>query len=973
MCAQPAAACCIDGACSTLDSLACEAAGGLYQGSGSDCGSIVCELPPANDDCADSIEIFCGDTIVVDNTNATKEVDEDGFPVSCLFGGAGPVSGSVWYHIIGTGDSIQIDTCDSTGATDTVVAVYDAFDTQLQCYNFAEIACNDDSCGLLSRVCFDSEAGLLYHVLVGSFNAASRGEITINVTCPCPTGACCFYSDGSCLPLPESICAADGGSYQGDDTDCGAVSCDLPDECETAAPVACNGSATVPQILATQNATDPLFSCHASGVPTAGFNTVWFEFTATDTSALVSTCDSPSTTDTLLAIYDGTCGSLVEIACSEDAGCGPNGFLSEVCVEGLTIGNTYKVQVGAFAAANAGDTTLSVTCPCPPPPTVECPKGAAIEGECGVPTDTTNGGCNSSPVVYSDLLVCGGDVCGEMGVGGGFRDTDWYEVTVTEATIFTLEVEGAFNSVFGLIETNTPGGDPCTDGTGFINPFATAAAFTAGSVTTECLPPGTYYFFVSTTDTALACGAGYRASLSCAPCVEPEGACCAPDGSCTGPVTQSACILAGGSFQGDASDCGSVVCPISGCTDPQAIDCNTSVVFDQTAGVTTPGDPGYSCHFAGPGTQGTNSVWFEFTATDTSALLSTCLSPSSVDTLIAVYDGDCTTGLTEIACNDDAGCGASGFLSEVCADGLTIGNTYLVQVAAFSAADAGMTQLDLVCPCPPVCGVPEAGDCFVANGTPGCSDLECCELICAADPFCCDTAWDQLCADAALISCGGAEPPENDNCADRIEITDGTTEFTTVLATTDGTPDPLCDGFGTADIANDVWYNYTATCDGTLTVHTCGSTIDTRIAVYEGTDCPTGAAIACNDDHGGLGTEDGCGTLQSYLEVAVVCGQTYKIRVGLFPGAAAGPGVLTLSCDGTPCEATCQSDCVGSDFMPPGDGEIDGADLGVLLDNWGPCPGCCSDQVGSDFMPPGDDEVDGADLGVLLDNWGPCD
>jgi len=71
-------------------------------------------------------------------------------------------------------------------------------------------------------------------------------------------------------------------------------------------------------------------------------------------------------------------------------------------------------------------------------------------------------------------------------------------------------------------------------------------------------------------------------------------------------------------------------------------------------------------------------------------------------------------------------------------------------------------------------------------------------------------------------------------------------------------------------------------------------------------------------------------------------------------------------------EPACQSDCVGGDFMPPGDGEVDGADLGTLLGDWGPCPDCCSDSVNSAFEPTPDGEVDGADLGTLLNNWGPC-
>jgi len=43
------------------------------------------------------------------------------------------------------------------------------------------------------------------------------------------------------------------------------------------------------------------------------------------------------------------------------------------------------------------------------------------------------------------------------------------------------------------------------------------------------------------------------------------------------------------------------------------------------------------------------------------------------------------------------------------------------------------------------------GDCCSANGTPGCDDPGCTAAICAADAFCCDNQWDEICADAALL------------------------------------------------------------------------------------------------------------------------------------------------------------------------------------------------------------------------------
>ncbi|MCH7702965.1 MAG: hypothetical protein IID37_14880 [Planctomycetes bacterium] len=47
------------------------------------------------------------------------------------------------------------------------------------------------------------------------------------------------------------------------------------------------------------------------------------------------------------------------------------------------------------------------------------------------------------------------------------------------------------------------------------------------------------------------------------------------------------------------------------------------------------------------------------------------------------------------------------------------------------------------------------GDCcdLAGNGTPGCDDPECCALVCDIDPFCCDNAWDDICAGEAEELC----------------------------------------------------------------------------------------------------------------------------------------------------------------------------------------------------------------------------
>ena len=67
---------------------------------------------------------------------------------------------------------------------------------------------------------------------------------------------------------------------------------------------------------------------------------------------------------------------------------------------------------------------------------------------------------------------------------------------------------------------------------------------------------------------------------------------------------------------------------------------------------------------------------------------------------------------------------------------------------------------------------------------------------------------------------------------------------------------------------------------------------------------------------------------------------------------------------GTGTEGTGESNPCDEDLN--NDDVIDGADLGVLLANWG------GDPANHEADLNGDDEVDGADLGLLLAHWGPC-
>ena len=66
------------------------------------------------------------------------------------------------------------------------------------------------------------------------------------------------------------------------------------------------------------------------------------------------------------------------------------------------------------------------------------------------------------------------------------------------------------------------------------------------------------------------------------------------------------------------------------------------------------------------------------------------------------------------------------------------------------------------------CGEPQSGSCSTPNGSPACDDAKCCEFICANDEYCCSTDWDQICADAANSStiCGGGGGGGGETCGD---------------------------------------------------------------------------------------------------------------------------------------------------------------------------------------------------------------
>lgn len=231
------------------------------------------------------------------------------------------------------------------------------------------------------------------------------------------------------------------------------------------------------------------------------------------------------------------------------------------------------------------------------------------------------------------------------------------------------------------------------------------------------------------------------------------------------------------------------------------------------------------------------------------------------------------------------------------------------------------------------CGNPGAGDCYENNGTPFCNDLECCTNVCAADPYCCETSWDQICADSAGFICYDGPAPENDECATAIDLGtgDSVTAFTNLGANSSGPDLPtVCESFGSVVIYYDIWYTWTASTDDIAVISTCNDAeFDTRLAAWTGT-CKDLQLHACNDD--GLG----CAGYTSSMVMEVTAGTTYIIQVGSWSATGVGSGNLTI-CEGEACLATCIANCEKTDV--PED-EACGEDLN----------GGCNDPSGNESV-----------------------
>ncbi len=254
---------------------------------------------PANDECANATDILCGETL--SGTTIGAAADAVG---TC---GTSATAPGVFYSFFGTGDNITVSLCSPNTDYDTKLSVFEGSCAGLVCVDG-----NDDACGLISEVTFNSNLGTTYFFYVHGFSA-DEGNFEITVTC-------------------NTI---------------GVVANDL---CADAQPILCGETLAGTTTGATS---DGVATCGTSNTAPG----VWYSFTGNGGTATVSLCNN-ATYDSKISVFTDGCGTLTCIGGNDDGtGCGLTSEFSFAS----TLGTDYLILVHGFGS-DVGDFSLTLTC-----------------------------------------------------------------------------------------------------------------------------------------------------------------------------------------------------------------------------------------------------------------------------------------------------------------------------------------------------------------------------------------------------------------------------------------------------------------------------------------------------------------------------------------------------------------------------------------------------------------------------------
>ena len=219
------------------------------------------------------------------------------------------------------------------------------------------------------------------------------------------------------------------------------------------------------------------------------------------------------------------------------------------------------------------------------------------------------------------------------------------------------------------------------------------------------------------------------------------------------------------------------------------------------------------------------------------------------------------------------------------------------------------------------CGGAGSGYCNSAHPNPACNDAACCSFVCAGDPFCCDTQWDNICANEAITMC-------------------------------------LCGGLNTGDCSSthsNPWCNDAGCCETVCEMDgfCCDVAWDDLCVFYANLNCSCGAGQTGNCFF--VHDDPWCHRGACCSEVCI-----------------SDPFCCDVQWDNF-CVGDAFLDCCPADIapIPQGDGLVNVSDLLAVLNNWGPCPPLtlCTMDISPNG---GNGQINSSDLLFVINHWGPC-
>jgi hypothetical protein len=274
------------------------------------CTSCSAPTPPANDLCANATNLPCGTTNLAGTTVATSNIIHN---TGCSMSNYG-----VWYTFMGDGQQTTISTNPSF-----------AFDIKLSiatgsCGALTNIVCTDAA---PESATFTTVIGTRYYVYVAHWlnGSTATGTFTISRSC-----------SAAPPPLTNDDCS-------------GAIALTINSACSytTYSNFGANASLGIP----------------APGCGGYSGGDVWFSVVVPPSGNFIVDTQAGVITDSGMAAYSGTCGSLTLIACDDDGG---TSLMSSLNITGQTPGATIYIRVWEFGNDNNGTFGICVTEPINP-------------------------------------------------------------------------------------------------------------------------------------------------------------------------------------------------------------------------------------------------------------------------------------------------------------------------------------------------------------------------------------------------------------------------------------------------------------------------------------------------------------------------------------------------------------------------------------------------------------------------------